>query len=101
MRLTDRLMDGLTDRWTCAILELLLQQKKSDILLYSLGWMSNALEQAERLTSHTRAKKVLHNFAWNLIYDKVLQTFAWNPLYNLLRPSETRLGKRWDKVRDQ
>ena len=45
------------------------------------SWVSNALEQAERLTSDTRAKKVLHNFAWNLLYDKVLHTFAWNPLY--------------------
>ena len=24
---------------------------------------------------------VLHNFAWNLFYNKVLHTFAWNPLY--------------------
>ena len=45
------------------------------------SWVSNALEQAERLTSDTRAKKVLHNFAWNLLYNKVLHTFAWNPLY--------------------
>ena len=45
------------------------------------SWVSNALEQAERLISHTRAKKVLHNFAWNLLYNKVLHTFAWNPLY--------------------
>ena len=45
------------------------------------SWVSNALEQAERLISHTRAKKVLHNFAWNLQYNKVLHTFAWNPLY--------------------
>ena len=48
------------------------------------SWVSNALEQAERLTSDTRAKKVLHNFAWNLLYNKVLHTFAWNPLYTLL-----------------
>ena len=45
------------------------------------SWVSNALEQAERLTSDTRAKKVLHNFAWNLLYNKVLHMFAWNPLY--------------------
>ena len=47
------------------------------------SWVSNALEQAERLTSDTRAKKVLHNFAWNLLYNKVLHTFAWNPLYSV------------------
>ena len=47
------------------------------------SWVSNALEQAERLTSDTRAKKVLHNFAWNLLYNKVLHTFACNPLYDL------------------
>ena len=50
------------------------------------SWVSNALEQAERLTSDTRAKKVLHNFAWNLLYNKVLHTFAWNPLYNTFVP---------------
>ena len=46
-----------------------------------LRWESYALEQAERLISHTRAKKVPHNFAWNLLNYKVLHTFAWNPLY--------------------
>ena len=45
------------------------------------SWVSNALEQAERLISHARAAKVVHNFAWNLLYNKVLHTFAWNPLY--------------------
>ena len=33
-----------------------------------LKWESNALEQAERLKSHARAKKVAHTFAWNLLY---------------------------------
>ena len=28
-------------------------------------WESYALKQAERLKSHARAKKVVHNFAWN------------------------------------
>ena len=50
-------------------------------LLCDPSWVSNALEQVERLISHTRAKKVPHNFAWNLLYNKVLHTFAWNPLY--------------------
>ena len=31
------------------------------------SWVLNSLEQAERLISHTRTKKVLHNFAWNLL----------------------------------
>ena len=48
------------------------------------SWVSNALEQAERLISHTRAKKVPHNLACNLLYDKVLHMFAWNPLYKVL-----------------
>ena len=53
------------------------------------SWMSNALEQAERLTSDTRAKKVLQNFAWNLLYNKVLHTFACNPLYVSLQAPDT------------
>ena len=53
------------------------------------SWVSNALEQAERLISHTKAKKVLHNFAWNLQYNKVLHTFAWNPLYLFIHISWT------------
>ena len=32
-------------------------------------WVSYALEQAERLVSHDRAKKVLHNFDWNPLYS--------------------------------
>ena len=44
-------------------------------------WESYALEQAERLISHARAAKVVHNFAWNPLYNKVLHTFALNPLY--------------------
>ena len=44
-------------------------------------WVSYALEQAERLVSHDRAKKVLHNFAWNPLYNKVMHNFAWTPLY--------------------
>ena len=57
------------------------------------SWVSNALEQAERLISHTRAKKVLHNFAWNLQYNKVLQTFALNPLYVSLNAVPLQIGK--------
>ena len=36
------------------------------------SWVSNALEQAERLVSHTRAKKVLKS--WGLVarFDKYL-----------------------------
>ena len=30
--------------------------------------VSCALEQAERLISHARANKVVHNFAWNPLY---------------------------------
>ena len=45
--------------------------------------VSYALEQAERLKSYARAKKVVHNFAWNLLYNKVLHTFAWNPRDNV------------------
>ena len=44
-------------------------------------WVSNALEQAERLISHSKAKKAEQNFAWNPLYNKVLHPFAWNPLY--------------------
>ena len=33
------------------------------------SWESYALEQAERLKSHTKAKKVVHTFAWNPLYD--------------------------------
>ena len=40
-----------------------------------------ALEQAERLISHARAKKFVHNFAWNPLYNKVMHNFAWTPLY--------------------
>merc|ERR1711963_594525 len=57
------------------------------------SWVSNALEQAERLISHTRAKKVLHNFAWNLLYNKVLHTFAWNPLY-----CNTNIQRRYTSI---
>ena len=32
-------------------------------------WVSNALEQAERLISHARANKVVHNFAWTPLYS--------------------------------
>ena len=32
-------------------------------------WASYALEQAERLMSQARAKKVVHNFAWNPLYE--------------------------------
>ena len=42
-------------------------------------WVSYALEQAERLISHARAKKVVHNFAWNPLYNKVMHKFAWDP----------------------
>ena len=31
--------------------------------------VSYALEQAERLISHARANKVVHNFAWTPLYD--------------------------------
>ena len=31
---------------------------------------SYALEQAERLKSHARAKKVVHTFAWNPLYKE-------------------------------
>ena len=31
--------------------------------------VSYALEQAERLISHARANKVVHNFAWNPLYN--------------------------------
>ena len=33
-----------------------------------LRWESYALEQAERLKSHARAKKVVHTFAWNPLH---------------------------------
>ena len=33
-----------------------------------LRWESYALEQAERLKSHVRAKKFVHTFAWNPLY---------------------------------
>ena len=33
-----------------------------------LRWESHALEQAKRLKSHARAKKVVHNFAQNTLY---------------------------------
>ena len=45
-------------------------------------WESYALEQSERLVSHARATKVVHNFAWNPLCNKVLHSFALNPLYN-------------------
>ena len=32
------------------------------------SWESYALEQAERLKSHAKAKKVVHTFAWNPLY---------------------------------
>ena len=44
-------------------------------------WESYALEQSERLVSHARATKVVHNFAWNPLCNKVLHSFALNPLY--------------------
>ena len=31
--------------------------------------VSYAMEQAERLISHARANKVMHNFAWTPLYD--------------------------------
>ena len=31
--------------------------------------VSYALEQAERLISHARANKVVHNFAWTPLYS--------------------------------
>ena len=34
-------------------------------------WESYALEQAERLKSHARAKKVVHTFAWNPLYETI------------------------------
>ena len=37
-------------------------------LIYYPRWVSNALEQEERLKSYARAKKVVHNFAWNPLY---------------------------------
>ena len=40
-----------------------------------------ALEQAERLISHARANKVMHNFAWTPLY-KFLHSnplFSWSP----------------------
>ena len=43
--------------------------------------VSYALEQAERLICHARAKNVVHNFAWNTLYSKVLHNSAWTPLY--------------------
>ena len=43
------------------------------------------LEQAERLISHARAKKVMHNFARNPLYNKVLHNFAWTPLYDVIQ----------------
>ena len=36
-----------------------------------LRWESYALEQAERLKSHARAKKVVHTFAWNPLYETI------------------------------
>ena len=35
------------------------------------SWESYALEQAERLKSHDRAKKVVHTFAWNPLYSTI------------------------------
>ena len=40
-------------------------------------WVSNALEQEERLKSYARAKKVVHNFAWNplpMVFNCFLKT---------------------------
>ena len=47
-------------------------------------WESYELEQSERLVSHARATKVVHNFAWNPLYNKVMHNFAWTPLYIML-----------------
>ena len=64
------------------------------------SWVSNALEQAERLISHTKAKKVLHNFASNLQYNKVLHTFAWNPLYfKLFNNEQCKNDKGFDEFK--
>ena len=62
-------------------------------LLCDPSLVSDALEQAERLISHTRAKKVLHNFAWNLLSNKVLHTFALNPLYEQEPMTNTMIFK--------
>ena len=36
--------------------------------VYDPRLVSYALEQAERLISHARANKVVHNFAWTPLY---------------------------------
>ena len=43
--------------------------------------VSYALEQAERLISHARDKKIGHNLAWDPLYDKALHNCACIPLY--------------------
>ena len=40
-------------------------------------WVSYALEQAERLLSHTRAKKVVHIFALNPLYSLLKESVAY------------------------
>ena len=37
--------------------------------VYDPNLVSYALEQAERLISHARANKVVHNFAWTPLYN--------------------------------
>ena len=44
--------------------------------------MHYALEQAETLISHARAKQVLNSLAWNPLCNKVMHNFAWAPLYH-------------------
>ena len=46
------------------------------------SWESYALEQAERLKNHARAKKIVHSFAWNPLYYRCIflsfQSICWN-----------------------
>ena len=48
--------------------------------------VSYVLEQAERLISHARANKVVHNFAWTPLYLFPMTSYKHSILKNLLIP---------------
>ena len=66
-------------------------QIESTSLLCDPRWVSNPLEQAERLISQARAKKVVHNFAWNLLYNKVFVHLCLEPTVSLVKQSKVLL----------
>ena len=59
------------------------QHSNNDQILYS-GFQAKLCTTFLAFMSHARAEKVLHNFAWNPLYNKVMHSFAWNPLYTVV-----------------